>query len=187
MPDKSKITSAHRMAELSSLVAALKEQEVLEAIEADLRSGAASPIEILHACQKGMRMVGAMHEEGRYFIAGLIMAGEIMRQAIELLKPVLIKAGIGKNTGRVLLGTIEGDIHDIGKNLFRDLLECHGFSVMDLGVDVPPAISSRRRPSFDLAWWRPRHWSRKVSTTFENWSRCLIKRSTSVRKDGLLS
>ncbi len=139
MPDKSKITNAHRMAELSSLVAALKEQEVLEAIEADLLSGAASPIEILHACQKGMRMVGAMHEEGRYFIAGLIMAGEIMREAIELLKPVLIKAGSGKSSGRVLLGTIEGDIHDIGKNLFRDLLECHGFSVMDLGVDVPPA------------------------------------------------
>ena len=67
------------------------------------------------------------------------MAGEIMRQAVDLLKAVMIREGRGKTYGRVLLGTIAGDIHDIGKNLFRDLLECHGFTVLDLGVDVPPA------------------------------------------------
>ncbi len=79
-----------------------------------------------------------MHEEGIYYIAGLIMAGEIMRQAVDLLKPLMIKTSSSRNAGRVLLGTISGDIHDIGKNLFRDLLECHGFTVLDLGVDVPP-------------------------------------------------
>jgi methanogenic corrinoid protein MtbC1 len=80
-----------------------------------------------------------MHEKGHYYIAGLIMAGEIMRQAVDLLRPLMIKKGRGKTFGRVLLGTIAGDIHDIGKNLFKDLLECHGFTVLDLGVDVPPA------------------------------------------------
>jgi methanogenic corrinoid protein MtbC1 len=125
------------MEKLASLVAQLKEQEVLAAIEQHL-GGGISPPEVLAACQKGMRLVGSMHEEGIYYIAGLIMAGEIMRQAVDLLKPLMIKARSSENVGRVLLGTISGDIHDIGKNLFRDLLECHGFTVLDLGVDVPP-------------------------------------------------
>ncbi len=147
MPNKTTISTARRMAELSNLVAALKEEEALLAIEAHLLAGV-DPTDILHACQKGMRMVGARHERGQYFIAGLIMGGEIMRQALDLLKPVIIQASCGKTSGRVLLGTIEGDIHDIGKNLFKDLLECHGFSVKDLGVDVPPAEFLTAEASF---------------------------------------
>jgi methanogenic corrinoid protein MtbC1 len=126
-----------KMERLATLVAELREQEVMAAIERHLAAGV-SPHELLSACQKGMRLVGAMHGDGIYFIAGLIMAGEIMRQAMDLLKPLMIRSSRSKNLGRVLLGTIAGDIHDIGKNLFRDLLECHGFAVLDLGVDVPP-------------------------------------------------
>jgi methanogenic corrinoid protein MtbC1 len=135
------------MEELATLVAELKESEVLAAIEKHLANGV-GPDEILAACQKGMRLVGSMHEEGMYFIAGLIMAGEIMRQAVDLLKPVMIKTTSSEKLGRVLLGTIAGDIHDIGKNLFRDLLECHGFTVLDLGVDVPPAEFVRAEAEF---------------------------------------
>ncbi|SPF49408.1 putative cobalamin binding protein [Syntrophobacter sp. SbD1] len=119
-------------------MANLREEEALLAIKGFLGAGV-PPAELLSACQKGMRLVGAMHEKGKYYIAGLIMAGEIMRQAVDLLRPAMVTGGDGKTFGRVLLGTIEGDIHDIGKNLFRDLLECHGFKVLDLGVDVPPA------------------------------------------------
>jgi methanogenic corrinoid protein MtbC1 len=135
------------MEELASLVADLKEQEVLSLIQRYLAEGIPAE-DILSACQKGMRLVGSMHEEGQYFIAGLIMAGEIMRQAVDLIKPVMIKSKSSKNLGRVLLGTIAGDIHDIGKNLFRDLLECHGFTVLDLGVDVPPAEFLRAEAEF---------------------------------------
>jgi methanogenic corrinoid protein MtbC1 len=127
-----------KMTELAVRVSELKEDEVLAMIQQHLESGT-PPAELLSACQEGMRLVGLMHEKGQYFIAGLIMAGEIMYRAVELLRPVMIKARSGQNAGRVVLGTIAGDIHDIGKNLFKDLLECHGFQVMDLGVDVPPA------------------------------------------------
>ncbi len=137
MPKKTMKPLAHEMNELAALVADLREKEVLEAV-GKLMAAGAPPADILQACQKGMRLVGSMHEQGRYFIAGLIMAGEIMREAMELVKPEMVRVKRGKTSGRVLLGTIEGDIHDIGKNLFRDLLECHGFTVMDLGVDVPP-------------------------------------------------
>lgn len=126
------------MTELAVRVSELKEDEVLAMIQQHLESGT-PPAELLSACQEGMRLVGLMHEKGQYFIAGLIMAGEIMYQAVELLRPLMIKARSGQNAGRVVLGTIAGDIHDIGKNLFKDLLECHGFQVMDLGVDVAPA------------------------------------------------
>jgi methanogenic corrinoid protein MtbC1 len=135
------------MEKLATLVAELREQEALATIEQHLAAGV-PPREILSACQKGMRLVGSMHGDGIYFIAGLIMAGEIMRQAVDLLKPLMILSAPSKNVGRVLLGTIAGDIHDIGKNLFRDLLECHGFTVLDLGVDVPPAEFVRAANEF---------------------------------------
>lgn len=138
MPKKIIRPMAREMGELATLVADLREEDALQALQRCLAAGA-SPTDLLNACQKGMRMVGSMHEKGHYFIAGLIMAGEIMHQALEILRPVMAEKGRAKTFGRILLGTIEGDIHDIGKNLFRDLLECHGFTVLDLGVDVPAA------------------------------------------------
>ncbi|MGO9122585.1 MAG: B12-binding domain-containing protein [Desulfomonilaceae bacterium] len=138
MRKKTQKSLTDKMTELAVRVSELKEDEVLAMIQQHLESGT-PPAELLSACQEGMRLVGLLHEKGQYFIAGLIMAGEIMYQAVELLRPVMIKARTGQNAGRVVLGTIAGDIHDIGKNLFKDLLECHGFQVTDLGVDVAPA------------------------------------------------
>ena len=123
---------------LTALVAELREEEVLQEIRRRLAAGE-SPVELLETCQQGMRMVGSMHEQGHYYISGLIMAGEIMRLAVELIRPVMAGKSCSGNSGRVLLGTIQGDLHDIGKNLFRDLVECHGFTVMDVGIDIPPA------------------------------------------------
>ncbi|MGD9503479.1 MAG: B12-binding domain-containing protein [Syntrophobacteraceae bacterium] len=122
---------------LSQMVAELREEEVLALIR-EYIDAQISTTEIFDACQKGMRMVGSLHAQGRYFIAGLIMAGEIMRQVVELLHPILSSNKPRESIGRVLLGTIKGDIHDVGKNLFKQLLECHGFTVLDLGVDVSP-------------------------------------------------
>ena len=123
--------------ELAELVGRLQEAAVLERIGRFIRDGV-PPADILNACQRGMRLVGLRYQEGEYFIAGLILAGEIMRQTVDLLRPVLACRQEPSLQGRVLLGTIAGDIHDIGKNIFKDLLECHGFTVLDLGVDVPP-------------------------------------------------
>lgn len=119
-------------------VAELKEQAVLALVQERLQRGD-DPLSIVEECEEGMRRVGERYEQRKYFLAGLIMAGEIFREVMELVQPV-IKAQIsGKESGRVLLGTVQGDIHDIGKNIQAMLLSCHGFTVHDLGVNVPPA------------------------------------------------
>jgi methanogenic corrinoid protein MtbC1 len=97
------------------------------------------PLEIIDAAQQAMRLVGERYEERQYYISGMMMAGEIFREVMELVEPVLVKRFRGSESGHILLGTVEGDIHDIGKNIFNTLLRCHGFTVTDLGVDVPPA------------------------------------------------
>jgi methanogenic corrinoid protein MtbC1 len=115
----------------------LQIREVLQLVRATLAAGE-DPLAIVGKCQEGLRHVGELYEQGEYFLAALIMAGEIFRQAMELIVPYLVGAAPDKNC-RVLLGTVQGDIHDMGKNLLGALLRCHGFSVHDLGVDVPPA------------------------------------------------
>lgn len=139
--------SAHDPALLRiiDLVAELKEEQCLTELTALLNQGYQAG-ELLGACIEGMRRVGDLFEEGEYFIAALIMAGEIMRRATELLHPQLHRGRKLPVTGKVLVGTIQGDIHDLGKNLLILLLESHGFDVVDLGVDVPPeAFVARAR------------------------------------------
>jgi methanogenic corrinoid protein MtbC1 len=119
-------------------VAELNEQAVLALVQERLSSGD-DPLSIVEDCQEGMRQVGERYEEGQYFLAGLIMAGEIFREVMELAQPVIESQISAAESGRVLLGTVQGDIHDIGKNIQGMLLSCHGFTVHDLGVDVPPA------------------------------------------------
>jgi len=89
------------------------------------------------ACQSGMNIVGDLFEKGEYFVGDLIFAGELLTNAIEILKPLLGNES-GSKIGRILLGTVAGDLHDIGKNIFKSMAEAAGFEVFDLGVDVPP-------------------------------------------------
>jgi methanogenic corrinoid protein MtbC1 len=87
---------------------------------------------------EGVRQVGLRYEKGEYFISALIMAGEIMRQASEYLTSFLPATDEARGVaGHVLLGTVKGDIHDLGKNILKNMLLCNGFKVTDLGVDVP--------------------------------------------------
>ncbi len=118
-------------------VAQLNEQEVLALVQERLRNGD-DPLAIVEDCQEGMRRVGEQYEQGQYFLSGLIMAGEIFREVMELAQPVIKEKVQGNESGRILLGTVQGDIHDIGKNIQSMLLSCYGFTVSDLGVDVPP-------------------------------------------------
>lgn len=124
---------------LIKYVAELKEEETLALVKERLSKGE-DPLKIVYDCQEGMRLVGEHYSEGQYFIAGLIMAGEILRQVMELIGPALNKNSSEevKASGTIILGTVQEDIHDLGKNIVKMLLACHGFTVFDLGVDVPP-------------------------------------------------
>lgn len=114
----------------------LKEEKALARVHTLLESGEA-PMRIIESCQMGMRLVGERYHRRQYYIAGLIMAGEILRQVVRIAQPQLTQLTTSKSTGTLLLGTVAGDIHDLGKDIFSILLNCHGFEVVDLGVDVP--------------------------------------------------
>jgi methylmalonyl-CoA mutase cobalamin-binding domain/chain len=123
---------------LINLLADLQEDEVLELVQKHIAAGD-DPLKIVDDCNEGIRLVGQRYERGEYFISGLIMSGEIFREVIELIQPLLEKKADTKSPGLVLVGTVSGDIHDIGKNMVGMLLACYGFTVIDLGVDIPPA------------------------------------------------
>ena len=118
----------------------LEETEALAMVRTRLRAGD-NPLALVEACEAGMRRVGERYEQGEYFLSALIMAGEIFRQVMERVQPAIEARIRGSGSGRVLLGTVQHDIHDIGKNIQSVLLSCYGygFTVLDLGVDVPPA------------------------------------------------
>jgi methanogenic corrinoid protein MtbC1 len=128
---------------LIALVAELEEDAVLELVQKRIAAGD-DPLHIIDDCNAGMRLVGQKYESGEYFVSGLIMSGEIFREVVEIAQPVLQKNADGKSSGLVLLGTVAGDIHDIGKNMAGTLLSCYGFTVVDLGVDVPPAVFAEK-------------------------------------------
>ena len=114
----------------------MREQESLEIVN-DLLSSDEDPLKILDTCTRAMETVGKRFETGEYFLPELIMAGEILKQISELVKPKMQgDTGIEKK-GRVLIGTVKGDIHDIGKDIVTFLLDVNGFEVKDIGIDVP--------------------------------------------------
>ncbi len=119
-------------------VADLNEQEALALVQERVAKGH-NPLTIVEDCQEGLRQVGERYEKREYFLAGLIMAGEIFRQVMEILQPIIEDKLIGSESGSILLGTVKGDIHDIGKNNISMLLVSYGFTVHDLGIDVSPS------------------------------------------------
>ena len=127
---------------LVDLIADLEEEAAIERVHARLATGEPAAA-IIEDCQAGLAVVGDRYREGTYFIAGLIMAGEIFREVMEILEPLVGPAGApdhvpsGPTSGRVLVCTVQGDIHDLGKNLLVMLLRSMNFEVHDLGVDVP--------------------------------------------------
>jgi methanogenic corrinoid protein MtbC1 len=121
------------------LVQAIAElnEDLAIALTKQLLEDGADPTTLLDNCRKAMEIVGKNFEKGDYFLPELIMAGEILKQISDLVKPRMQNAHEIKRRGKVLIGTVKGDIHDIGKDLVVFMLDVNGFEVCDLGVDVP--------------------------------------------------
>lgn len=134
-------------AELINHVMELNEDEALSLVHRRLAQGD-DPLKVVEDCHEGMRRVGDRYEQGEYFLSALIMAGEIFREVMELVQPIIEERIQGNESGRILLGTVQYDIHDIGKNIQGVLLNCYGFTTLDLGVDVPPAEFLARAGQF---------------------------------------
>ncbi len=134
-------------AALISAVANLQEEEALSLVAERLKAGG-DPLAVIRDCQEGLRQVGLRYEQRRYYLAGLIMGGEIFRQVMEMVQPVIEEQVSGTGSGRILLGTVAGDIHDLGKNIVHMLLRCHNFIVEDLGVDVAPEVFAQKVAEF---------------------------------------
>jgi len=98
-----------------------------------------SPMEVLESCREAMTIIGQRFEAGDCFVPELILAGEVLHQISDVVKPKLTQTAKQKKLGRVVIGTVEGDIHDIGKDIVTFMLDVNGFEVRDLGVDVPAA------------------------------------------------
>jgi 5-methyltetrahydrofolate--homocysteine methyltransferase len=115
----------------------MREQESFD-IVGELLAQGEDPLKILDTCTRAMETVGERFETGRYFLPELIMAGEILKQISRLVKPKLQGDAGTEKKGRVLMGTVKGDIHDIGKDIVTFLLDVNGFEVNDIGIDVSP-------------------------------------------------
>ncbi len=125
--------------ELIDAIVSLREDEALEMVKKALDKGE-DPYETLGDCQKAMEIVGQKFEKGDYYVPELVMSGEMLKKISDLLRPSLEsapKVGTAKNkAGKIVIGTVHGDVHDIGKDIVVFMLDINGFEVHDLGVDV---------------------------------------------------
>jgi methanogenic corrinoid protein MtbC1 len=122
--------------ELVYLMSDLKEKESLELVRDKLEVGE-DPLVILDEARRAMEIVGKRFSEHEYFIPDLMYSGEILREVTDIIKPKLTGTKEVKRIGKIVFGTVAGDIHNIGKDIVVFMLEVNGFEVYDLGVDVP--------------------------------------------------
>ncbi len=121
---------------LKKLLSDLKEAEALEYVKKSLSEGV-DPADLLDQAKEGMTIVGERFADQTYFIPDLIFSGEILKNTVALIQPHLKKGEETERLGKVIVGTVAGDIHDIGKDLVVFMLDVNGFEVFDLGIDVP--------------------------------------------------
>lgn len=123
--------------QLIDAITGMQEDDALK-LTSDLLDNGASPSDVLAACKDAMDIIGKRFEDGEAFIPELMLAGEMMNAITGLLKPRMAEEASGEKLGKVVLGTVQGDIHDIAKDIVGFMLDLNGFEVTDLGVDVPP-------------------------------------------------
>jgi methylmalonyl-CoA mutase cobalamin-binding domain/chain len=125
------------LSQIKQAMASLQGDELSSLVRDSLDAGA-DPLKVIDALRDGIWEVGTTYEKGQYFISELIIAGEMMKRSVEILKPRL-KARQLSGRGAIVLGAALGDLHDIGKEIVKSLLIAEGFDVHDLGVDVTPS------------------------------------------------
>jgi methylmalonyl-CoA mutase cobalamin-binding domain/chain len=114
----------------------LDDEAALAGVRTSLEAGR-DPVEIIEECRQGITEVGERFGCGEFYLSELIMAADIFQRSMELVEPHLETVSVGPARGTIVIGTVKGDIHDLGKNIVAVLLRCEGFEVVDLGVDVP--------------------------------------------------
>ena len=126
--------------QLADAIAEMREEEAFALAKAMLDRGA-DPVRVLELCREAMDIVGKRFEKQEYFLPELVLAGEMLENIGAIVKPLIVeKSGSeSKKLGRVLIGTVHGDLHDIGKNIVTFMLDINGFEVRDIGIDVPVA------------------------------------------------
>ena len=123
---------------LIDAITEMREADALKITNEMLEAGA-DPLDVLEACRQAMDVIGKRFEAGESFIPELILAGEMMTQISDVVKPHIQQDASAEKLGKIVIGTVEGDIHDIAKDIVAFMLDINGFDVTDLGVDVPPA------------------------------------------------
>jgi 5-methyltetrahydrofolate--homocysteine methyltransferase len=124
--------------ELINAITEMRENDALKIANEMLDSGT-DPLVVLEGCRVSMDIIGKRFEDGDCFIPELILAGEVLAQISEIIKPHMQSEEKTEKHGKIVVGTVEGDIHDIAKDIVVFMLDINGFEVTDLGVDVPPA------------------------------------------------
>jgi methanogenic corrinoid protein MtbC1 len=128
---------ADQSKQLVEAISDMREEEAVKMAREMLDSGY-DAVKLLGHCREAMEIVGKRYEEGEYFLPELMLAGEMLRAIGDMAKPLIKQdAAEGKTAGTVVIGTVQGDLHDIGKNIVTFMLEINGYKVIDLGIDVP--------------------------------------------------
>ncbi|TFG22808.1 MAG: hypothetical protein EU529_09385 [Promethearchaeota archaeon] len=125
---------------LTELIIELEVDDIADAVKEALNKDGKDPFEVLNALTKGMDEVGRRYEEKEYYLTELVLAGETMKEAFAILKPALATADTSSQKNKIILATVKGDNHDIGKNILGSLLLSAGFELHDLGMDVDAEI-----------------------------------------------
>ncbi|MHA1255552.1 MAG: cobalamin B12-binding domain-containing protein [Promethearchaeota archaeon] len=124
--------------ELVNAMVDLQRSKVFEIVRNEIEKDT-DPLKIIEWLSQGLKKVGEYFDKKEYFLAELITGGDIFETVYQEIKPVLEKKNVNPQIkGKIILGTVQGDVHDIGKNIVKTILTVSGFHVEDLGVDVPP-------------------------------------------------
>jgi trimethylamine corrinoid protein len=132
---------------LVGLMADLQEDETIALVK-DLIAQGVDPMSVLNDARTAMETVGKRFEKCEYFIPDLMMAGEILKGISDIVKPLITGGQAAAKKGKVLIGTVAGDIHDIGKDIVTFMLDVSGYDVLDIGIDVPVDVFVQKIKDF---------------------------------------
>jgi methylmalonyl-CoA mutase cobalamin-binding domain/chain len=130
---------SEELTRIKNLLADLEEETLMSLIEERVAANE-DPMAIVEACREGMEVVGKRFASQEYFVSDLIVSAELFNNIMKIIGPRLTAKSDSELGAKVVFGTVEGDIHDIGKNLVTAMLRCNGFEVYDVGINVPPQV-----------------------------------------------